>query len=196
MKAVANFFLQAKHWQIFLLLFALPTIADIAAMGFIPATIRSWKDIGQGGFVYLGLLVLDTFCFLAWLWVMGSFLNSIQNPTLKLKPWFFRLALIYPPAYGFVFFAVFLSPGLGPAAEKVILPLHLFAMFCMFYVLYFVAKSLVMINKGKEVVFGDYAKSLILLCLYPIGVWFIQPRINQLYAEIRNAQPQHRAATE
>jgi hypothetical protein len=30
---------------------------------------------------------------------------------------------------------------------------------------------------------GDYAKSWILLCLFPIGVWSIQPRINQLYAE-------------
>ena len=68
-------------------------------------------------------------------------------------------------------------------AGQVVFPLHLFATFCFFYVFYFVAKSLVTVNKRKEVFIGDYAKSWILLCLFPIGVWFIQPRINQLYTE-------------
>jgi hypothetical protein len=46
MKAVFNFFLKAKHWQVFLLLFAVPTIAEIVASGYIPTTIRSGKDLG------------------------------------------------------------------------------------------------------------------------------------------------------
>jgi len=47
-------------------------------------------------------------------------------------------------------------------------------MICLIYVLYFVAKSLVLTNKRRHVTQGDYAWSLFLL---------IQPRINQLYAE-------------
>jgi hypothetical protein len=184
MRAVANFFLRARHWQIFLLIFVLPTIVEIAAMDYIPTTIRSWRDLGQGGFVYLSLMLLDTLCLLAWLWAMGSFLNSVQNPAFRLKPWFFRVALIYAPIYMLISFPIFLTPGLGPV--ETVLPLHLFAIFCMFYIFYFVAKSLVIVNKGRQVAFGDYAKSLILLFLFPIGVWRIQPRINQLYAQSRN----------
>jgi hypothetical protein len=77
-------------------------------------------------------------------------------------------------------------PSSKPFLVETVLPLHLFAIFCMFYIFYFVAKSLVMVNKGRQVAFGDYAKSLILLFLFPIGVWRIQPRINQLYAQSRN----------
>jgi hypothetical protein len=32
-KAIANFLLRAKHWQIFLLLFVVPTIAEFSAAG-------------------------------------------------------------------------------------------------------------------------------------------------------------------
>jgi len=110
MRAVANFFLRAKHWQIFLLIFVVPTIAEMSAMDYIPKTIRSWRDLGQGGFFYLDLMLLDAFCLLAWLWAMGSFLNSIQNPVFRLKPLFFRVALIYTPVYMLVFFQFFLLP--------------------------------------------------------------------------------------
>jgi hypothetical protein len=184
MKAVFNFFLKAKHWQVFLLLFAVPTIAEIAASAYIPTTIRSWKDFGYGGLLYLGLMLLDTLCLFAWLWAMGSFLNSLQNPARRLNQGFFRVALVYPFIYMPFFFWFLLNSEAIPV--QVVFPLHLFATLCFFYVFYFVAKNLVTVNKRKEVFIGDYAKSWILLCLFPIGVWFIQPRINQLYTEAMN----------
>ena len=66
---------------------------------------------------------------------------------------------------------------------QLLVPLHLFAIFCLLYIFYFVARSLVAVNKGRLVSLADYAMSLILVMLYPIGVWRIQPRINQLYAQ-------------
>jgi hypothetical protein len=59
-------------------------------------------------------------------------------------------------------------------------------MFCLFYVFYFVARSLIIVNKGRQVLLSEYAEPLVLLLLYPIGVWRIQPRINQLYAQRTN----------
>jgi hypothetical protein len=50
-----------------------------------------------------------------------------------------------------------------------------------------VAKNLVKAETGKRVTFYDYAGPFFLLWFFPIGVWFIQPRINQLYAEKHNA---------
>ena len=93
MRAVTNFFLRAKHWQIFLLIFVVLTIVEILAMDYVPTTIGSWRDLGTGGFVYLGLMFLDTLCLLTWLWAIGSFLNLVQNPAIRLKPSFFRVLL-------------------------------------------------------------------------------------------------------
>jgi hypothetical protein len=90
---------------------------------------------------------------------------------------FFRVALVFVPVYLAVFFPVVL---IAEPPSQIIAPLHLFATFCIFYAFYFVARSLVTVNKGRQVSFGDYAKPLILLLLFPIGVWSIQPRINQL----------------
>jgi hypothetical protein len=180
MLVLANFFLRAKHWQLFLLLCVVPTILEFTAAGYMPTTFRFWRDLGPVSFLFLGLMFVDMLCLFAWLWAMGSFLIALQKPVVRLKLSFFRIALIYAPVYGIAFFAVLLT--YEPPVQAV-LPLHLFAMYCMFYIFYFVARSLATVNKGKEVFFSDYAKPLILLLLYPIGVWRIQPRINQLYAQ-------------
>ncbi len=71
---------------------------------------------------------------MAWLWAMGWFLNSLQKPILRLSLPFFRIALIYVPVYMMVFFAVLFT---SEPSVKFILPLHLFATFCMFYFFYF-----------------------------------------------------------
>jgi hypothetical protein len=183
MVAVADFFLRAKHWQLFLLFFIIPAFLGIAASVYTPTTFNSWKQLGPGAFICLGLMVLDTLCLLAWLLAIGWFLNSLQKPTVRLNLSFFRVASIYTPIYMLVFFIVILT---SEPPMQIIFTLHLFAMFCIFYVFYFVARSLTIVNKGRQVLLGEYAEPLVLLLLYPIGVWRIQPRINQLYAQGTN----------
>ena len=60
-------------------------------------------------------------------------------------------------------------------------------MYCMFYLLYFVSKSLVLAETDKTATFYDYAGPFFLMWFYPIGIWIIQPRINRLYSERGNA---------
>jgi hypothetical protein len=62
----------------------------------------------------------------------------------------------------------------------VIFPLHLLAMFCMFYQLYFVSKNLVLAETGRPASFSDYAGLFLALWFFPIGIWIVQPRINRL----------------
>ena len=180
MNGLADLFLRAKHWQLFLLLFVFPILVELAATGYMPTTLRSWRDLGPGGLVCLGLMWIAMLCLIAWLWAMGSFLNSLQKPGLTLKLPLFRVALLYPPVYGVVFF-------LADLPAKAVFPLHLFALFCVLYCFYFVAKSLATVNTGRQVSFRDYGKYLLLLYFFPIGVWRIQPRINQLRGQDRNA---------
>ena len=184
MSVVASFFLRAKHWQIFLLLFGLGFVGDVAAVGSnLSATAKSSEDLGKLGFPLAFMTALFMFCFLGWFWSMGSFLHSIVQPPLRLKTRFFRFALVYPGLYILVFMAFFQSTTTNPALLAIFFPLHFFAMFCLFYDLYFVSKSLLLAETSKPVSFYDYAGPFFLIWFFPLGVWFIQPRINRLYGQ-------------
>jgi hypothetical protein len=61
-------------------------------------------------------------------------------------------------------------------------------MFCIFYIAFFASKSLAMAEKSGPVTFYDYAGPLFLIYFFPVGVWFVQPRINRLYAQSREAE--------
>jgi hypothetical protein len=192
MNVIARFFLRAKHWQIFLLLFGITILGDVAVISdSISETAQSPEAFGKVGLLFGVVMVLFMFCFLAWLWSMGSFLNLIVQPTLRLKMGFFRFALIYPIVYLPVFMWLFQSISLDPGLFAVIFPLHFFAMFCMFYLLCFVSKSLVLAETSKSASFYDYAGPFFLIWFFPIGVWFTQPRINRLYEERSNVKPFH-----
>lgn len=170
MSRFADHFLRAKAWQVFLLFFVLFSILLAVPM----------PDRGTptAFIAFVALAVISEFCFLAWLWSMGSFLSSITQPASRLNVGLFRLALVYPPLYIVAFLTLF-EHSL-PALFLVIIPLHLFAMFCMLYTLYFVSKSLVLAEKGEP---GAFIGSFFLIWFFPVGVWIIQPRINRLYAE-------------
>jgi hypothetical protein len=179
--AITSFFLRAKHWQLFLLLAVVPMIAEFAVAVSLPMTVRSWREFTRVDFFFVAATTLYMLCFLAWFWSLGSFLNSIVKPELKLKTTFLHIALIYPAIYMPFFLAVFFD--LKPELFMVVLPLHFFAMFCIFYLLRFASKTLALAETGRTVSFYDYAGPFFLLWFYPVGVWIIQPRINRLYAE-------------
>lgn len=177
MNLISGLFLRARNWQMFFLFgvfFAAGTITTISATARSP-NLPFWAVSG-----------LFELLFLFWFWSMGSFLSSIVHPRLRLSFGFFRFALVYPPVYVFAFMTV-LQDHL-PLLFAVVLPLHLLAMFCMFYNLYFVSKSLVLAETGKSASFYDYAGSFFLIWFFPIGIWIVQPRINRLYAE-RDTRP-------
>jgi uncharacterized RDD family membrane protein YckC len=184
MNVIATFFLRAKHWQLFLLLFGIGFVGGAAAMTFELSTARSPEDFLKVGIPFMVVMALFMFCFLTWFWSMGSFLSSIVQPSLRLKMRFFRFALLYPAAYIFVFFALFQSTSTNPALLALIFPLHFFAMFCMFYDLYFVSKSLTMAETQRPASLYDYAGPFFLLWFFPVGVWMIQPRVNRLYLQL------------
>lgn len=185
MRAIENLFLRAKHWQLFVLFVSLPTITEIVGIVAIPAGPVSWHDLGVGAFMLLILTEVWFLSFLAWLGSIGFFSRSIEQPELRTGTQFFRFALVYPAIYMVGFIPFLLSGELHYGA--VILPLHFLCMICLFYDLVYVSKALALAENGKPVSFYEYAGPFFLLWFFPIGVWFVQPRINRLYAEREDA---------
>lgn len=73
----------------------------------------------------------------------------------------------------------FESAGIGVV---IIIPLHLFSMFCIFHTMYFCAKTLKSVELGRMARSGDYIGEFFLFWFWFIGVWILQPRINKLAA--------------
>jgi hypothetical protein len=150
--------------------------------------VPSNEVFGKADMLYGGAMVLFTFCFIGWFWSLGAFLRGIVDPALQLKMGFFRFAVIYALIYMPVFVALFDSIATHPLLFGFIFPLHLFATYCIFYLLYFVSKSLVLAESGKSASFYDYSGPFFLLWFFPIGIWIVQPRINRLYEQHSNAE--------
>jgi len=178
---IGSFFLRAKHWQIFLVVFGLYLLGQILVMSYFISSSGRVDISGKYGILFGIVMGLSASGLIFWLWCLGAFCNAIVDGALRLRSKFHGVAAIYPPFY-FVFFVARLE-SFGGNSLGIIVPLHLFAMFCMFYLLYFASKSIVLAEKHKPVSFYDYAGPFFLLWFFPVGIWLVQPRINRLYAE-------------
>lgn len=106
--------------------------------------------------IAFGIVIVPMMCcLLGWYWSMGTFLNLRVPSALRLKSGFFRFALVYPAIYVLFFIGVFKI--LNAVLLSLIFPLHFLTVFCLFYLLYFVSKSLVLAETCKPASFNDYA---------------------------------------
>ncbi len=72
-----------------------------------------------------------------------------------------------------------------------IIPLHLFAMFCMFHNIYFCAKLLKSIELGREAELGEYIGYFFLFWFNFVGFWIIQPSVNRISSADWTPPPPH-----
>jgi hypothetical protein len=71
----------------------------------------------------------------------------------------------------------------------VIIPLHLYTMYCMFYTIWFIAKCIATIENNRVVGFDSYAGNFFLLWFFPIGIWFIHPKVRKIFSMDAETQP-------
>ena len=177
--------LTIKHWQLFGLLMGLPMIFQFVIMGSV-MTSRN-PTIMFAAFPIMMILFIGLF--FGWFYALGTNLHKKLPETATMNLTKFKIFLFIPVAY-MLFLSVFMfgmfsniSTGgqPNPAIFALIVPLHLFSMFCIFYCLYFNAKALKTVEWQKPVTFSDFAGEFFLIWFFPIGVWIIQPRINKLF---------------
>lgn len=177
--------LTLKHWQLFGLLMGLPLIFQFVAM----ASIMSSQNLTITFVVFPIMMIFFIVLFFGWFYTLGTNLYKKLPAAVTMNLTRFKIFLFIPVVY-MLFISVFMFgmfsniPSGGqpnPAIFAVIVPLHLFSMFCIFYCLYFNAKALKTVEWQKPVTFSDFAGEFFLIWLFPIGIWIIQPRINKLF---------------
>jgi hypothetical protein len=191
-------FLRAKHWQLFLLTFGLPLIFQIIMMGTVFSGLGNGTEPDSTILLSLFslfpvLMIILTGTFFGWFWSIAIGLQNKIPANVKMKTSKFKVFFFIPITYmllisismGTAMSGMFESgeePNIGLVAGSmaIILPLHLFSMFCIFYCLYFVSKTFKTVELQRETTFSDFAGEFFLIWFYPIGIWIVQPKINKM----------------
>ncbi|HZY80968.1 MAG TPA: hypothetical protein VFE50_15705 [Cyclobacteriaceae bacterium] len=189
------FLLRMKAWQLFIIMLS-PLFFQVLAFIAVGMSAISGDNTMQDkdlfyGIIFMGLTgvvaVGSMILLFSWFYVVSMNLHAKLPNDHNLKIVRFRMAFFFPMIYICVVVCVisfaFLKTDPSIAALAIIIPFHFLAMFCMFYVLYFTSKSLKIVELQRNVTFSDFAGEFVLIWLFFIGVWIIQPRINKIFAE-------------
>ena len=184
-------FLRAKHWHLFLPTFILPMFLQFIIMGSMFAgSINGQPDqhfiSNYMGISYI-ISLLVMFVVWGWFWSIAIGLQAKVPHGVKMKvtkfKFFFFLPLIYIVFFMYSFNNAFMGNWVDLGFFAIIFPLHLFSMFCIFYTIYFVAKTFKTVELQRATKFSDFAGEFFLVWFFPIGVWILQPKINQMVKE-------------
>lgn len=187
-------FLKAKHWQLFLLTFGIPIIFQFILMGSMMSIIGT--DANPAPTMMLNpitffpiMMIIFVGTFFGWFWSIAIGLQQKVPGNIKMKIKKFKIFFFIPIIYMLLItaFTAITMGGLMETSENligslaaIIIPLHLFSMFCIFYSLYFVAKTFKTVELQREVNFSDFAGEFFMIWFYPIGIWIMQPKINKM----------------
>lgn len=164
-----NFLLTLKHWQLFLAIIIFPVI--------FPWDIITHEiDLGSFAFAFLAV---------AWFYTITTHFHKKLPADVTMDLTRYKIFTIVPFVYIMMLFISTPTMSINSDSDAFIwvLPIHLFSVYCIFYCLYFTAKTIKSVELQRPVVFGDFAGEFFLLWFFPIGIWIIQPKINRLFME-------------
>lgn len=171
--------LHLKHWQVFVMTFGVVLVSGISIF-FIPT-----------GFEY-GLLftrattivaLLGNIAASAWLYVVTTELfkkiPSAESEEVETSLQTFKVCLFLLVGYQVAVNLVF--PVLRYDMGAIVYLLSFVSLGISIYTHYFAAKMLAWVERKKNLGFGDFSGDFFAFLFYPIGIWFLQPRINNIF---------------
>ncbi len=184
---MAERFLRAKHWQIFLLVVIIPYTIQFTALAINindPQRIMDFSPF---------IMVIFIFGLFGWLYSLATGLQHKVPAGVKMNVRKFKIFLIIPMIYIPISFHIAnllfdnlsqangeINTGMFGVTFAIIFPLHILSIFGILYSYYFVAKTYKTVELQREVTFSDFAGDFLLLMFFPIGIWVIQPKINSM----------------
>jgi len=177
-----------------MIVFVIPMVFYVGIMGLMIANIAN--DTPDPSIVinyfpvFLLLMIITGSVQFGWFWAVGVGLNKVIPLELKLNVKRFKLAflLVMIAIFGWVYFMWSLMRSVtlvsqnnyNPAITGLMIPFMFLLIFAVFYIYYFVAKTLRTAELQRSINVGDYIGEFFLIYFFPIGIWFLQPKINKL----------------
>ncbi|WP_343635993.1 hypothetical protein [Fluviicola sp.] len=200
-----SIFLRAKHWQLFVPAIVVPfvTMITFSIIAFF-AIIRLEKNNDRPeDFLWMFYLmpvifILCGFVQFGWSWSVLSKLSKLIPPHVRFPVRRVKLLFIVPILYFCLlpFYIIFIIKTITYQDEANLLTvavlglffflLHFFSIFCMLHTFFFVAKTVKSIELQRNPRFSNFVGDFFLIWIFPVGIWFIQPRINALVEKATN----------
>jgi uncharacterized membrane protein len=201
-----SIFLRAKHWQLFVPLMVIPFVTMIVFGVIIGITLLAQHPKGPEDVIWVFyffpvLFALCGFIQFAWFWNVLTKLSQLVNsrvrfPSKRIKLLFF-IPIIYMCLVPFIIAymikttAVF-NPNVDEMLQLGILGilvfiLHFFSIFCILHTIYFAAKTIRSAELQRNARFSTFVGDFFLIWIFPVGIWFVQPRINALLEKANNS---------
>lgn len=198
-----NRILKAEHWQLFLVGIVIPFVLQIVLFRDIFQGIEEFAYIMESGgdisprlelprsliFVPI-ILLLAVGVQIAWLWSVAIGLEKkLPEGMYHGSNTLFKISL-FAPTMTFLYAIYLIYDVMNSAMTGMIpniggffllFPLSFFSIFGMFYVVYFAAKRIKTVELQAIPRFEDWIGEFFMIAFFPIGVWILQPKINELY---------------
>lgn len=192
-------FLKAKHWQIFLPLILIPFISSFifglsVVLSIMDNPPKDLSDLSWIFYLMPFIMFMSGFVQFGWLWSVITKLSAHESiremrfPMLRIKI-FFWIPIIYilllPPLFGITMLeSIILN---NPQNITTFISMLLFMMVMHFACIFFIMHTIFFVSKiiksgelKRDVTFSDFAGDFFLIIFFPIGIWFIQPKINTI----------------
>lgn len=179
--------LRLKHWQIFLLIVGIPLVIQFIQNVWIIAS-RQETEPSYPSFLGL-LLIIPLLIYFLWIGEVGKkYSKSKKSPPMNTRNF---MVSLWVSCLSNIFLLVYFwsyPKNLDVEGEEVI-PITLIALLVfialltLFHCLSFMAKAIVQLERGREITSSEFFSEFVMAVLLPIGIWLLQPRINQLAKE-------------
>ncbi|MDH3536413.1 MAG: hypothetical protein OER87_11760 [Gammaproteobacteria bacterium] len=129
-----------------------------------------------------------------WMYSVGAWCNRQLPESRRRSPLPFVAGLVVPIVYLLMY--IFLHVPLledGPPAKPPLwmLPMHMLSLLGIFFGLWYAARQPKSLQQYEDADFMIFSSTFFLLFICPIGIWLIQPGVNELYSRLE--QPGEKA---
>jgi hypothetical protein len=159
-----NFILRLKHWQVFIILI-------------VGLFINNFTVIGEPTLTTI-LRVTGIIMFFGWGLLVGHSLYQLLREKIDLNYNLFLInSFIWLTSYVIV---IVLSDGEGMTFNGVAALPGFYVFYAFLHFLIFPVRLLRSIEKNQKASIGECIGDFFLVVFLPIGIWFLQPRINKV----------------
>jgi hypothetical protein len=170
MTTISEFFVRARHWQLF------PAfVAILLFVFYVPI------KVGRNSALEVSIFSFCILVLIAWYWSIASFLRDILPLERRPKSRFLSFACIYAVLY--IPTSLTLLPRDEPSFRSIPYWLGVLYILCIYYIFIYICLTLARVEMRVAKFRFVYLGIFILLFFCPVAVWVIQPRINRLFAE-------------
>ena len=159
--------LSAKHWQIFILLL----------VGLIIGSLKIENDATLTSILTIVGIIIYAIYPLA----LGHFLQEYLPKKVELNHNLFLInVFLWITVYSIV---TIISDGEGMTFDGLLALPIFYVFFAIIHSFTFPARTLKTVEIGRKAGFGEYVGEFFLILFLPLGIWFLQPRINKIINE-------------